>query len=238
MRASRAFQSGITPVAYALKEAERAARAKQAVGWRFSLPLLRLREVERVIVARHGPIVPDPEDTDDRPWCLDYARAAECSASAQDLYAWARRWCPWAAGAELDAIVADEGWRQWMIGADEVATMLFVSGAERQALALNTIGACDLSKAERAVAADAAKLQRDRERQEAARRAAGAVDRATYLSNSITAQEPWKAAGKSRATYYRDLKAERETGASRITLDSTTRDGLVSPPGLDLRRVA
>ena len=45
--------------------------------------------------------------------------------------------------------------------------------------------------------------ERHRKRDEARRRAAGAVDRATYEANSASRQKPWEALGMSRASWYR-----------------------------------
>ncbi len=195
--------------------------------WKFSLSLLRLREIEWVITSRHGRIIPDPFGTDDVDLCLAYARAVEASKTPQDLVEWSRRWMPWAPAAEMDRIVLQEGWRAKPVGADQVAGMICVSFAERQALGLRTIGACDVSKAERSAAAAEAKREKDRRRQAEKRRAEGRVDRQTYLENSLSAQKPWEALGISRAKYYR--QKDRETGVSPVTVDNTNRDGLVSP---------
>jgi len=58
--------------------------------------------------------------------------------------------------------------------------------------------------------------ERDRERHTARRRAAGAVDRATYEANSASRQKPWEALGMSRASWYRAGKPTPavETGSS------------------------
>jgi hypothetical protein len=60
---------------------------------------------------------------------------------------------------------------------------------------------------------------RDRKRDEARRRAAGAIDRATYEANSASRQKPWEALGMSRASWYRAGKPMLacETGSSPIT---------------------
>lgn len=57
---------------------------------------------------------------------------------------------------------------------------------------------------------------RDRERHTARRRAAGAVERATYEANALSRQKPWEALGMSRASWYRAGKPmpSRETGSS------------------------
>jgi hypothetical protein len=49
-------------------------------------------------------------------------------------------------------------------------------------------------------------MERDRERHTARRRAAGAVDRATYEANALSRQKPWEALGMSRRTWYRKGK--------------------------------
>lgn len=46
-------------------------------------------------------------------------------------------------------------------------------------------------------------LERDRVRHEVRRRAAGAIDRTTYESTSLSRQKPWDALGMSRASWYR-----------------------------------
>jgi hypothetical protein len=60
---------------------------------------------------------------------------------------------------------------------------------------------------------------RDRKRDEVRRRAAGAVDRATYEANSASRQKPWESLGMSRASWYRAGKPMPacETGSSPIT---------------------
>jgi ElaB/YqjD/DUF883 family membrane-anchored ribosome-binding protein len=65
------------------------------------------------------------------------------------------------------------------------------------------------------VSQDVAK-ERDKERHTARRRAAGAVERATYEANSLTRQKPWEALGMSRASWYRSGKPTpaSETGSS------------------------
>lgn len=221
MTISRAFKPGVTPEAFArraLLEAYRAERPDR----HFSLPLLRLREIERVVVSRHGLIIPDPEDTDDRSWCLDYARGVVCSVTPQDPFQWARRWMPWAGQTEVDSIVAQEGWRERMIGADDLAAMLFVDADERAALALRTIGARDVSKSEREAAAAVKKRERDRQSQADKRRAEGRVDRATYLEKAATANRPWEEMGICRRTWER--RQARVASVSPVSISITNSD--------------
>ncbi len=53
------------------------------------------------------------------------------------------------------------------------------------------------------IVSQAEAAERHRKREEARRRAAGAVDRETYEQSSLTRQKPWEALGMSRASWYR-----------------------------------
>lgn len=193
--------------------------------WRPSLELMRLREIEKLIRARHGSIVPDPEDTDDRETCLSYVRAAALSLAAQDIAVWCRRWAPWVRNDELTGIVAQARKRRRMMTADGVAGLLLVTWAERSQIGLNTFGACDVSKVDRKRLAKERKRHRDRTRQEAKRRAAGRKDRKSHEATSLSRLRPWEAEGVSRATWYR----RRETQVSRVDINPKG-DTLVSNP--------
>ena len=99
--------------------------------------------------------------------------------------------------AQINRVVEDTKPRR--LHADRIAKMLRVTDAERTALKLTTIGACDVSKAER--------LRRRRERhraaQQATRRARGVVPRDQYLADSFSRTKPWEALGISRRTWER-----------------------------------
>src|SRR5690606_8377461 len=104
--------------------AEKAKRNR--TDWKPSRPLMRRLEVEKVIRARHGGMIPDPEDTDDRATCLSYARAAALSLSGQDMHAWAAKFMPWAYHGEIQPFIAEAAKRRHMISADGVAGMIMV----------------------------------------------------------------------------------------------------------------
>lgn len=199
-------------------------RIKQRrIDWQPSKPLMRRVEVENIIRARHGTYIPDPEDTDDRGTCLAYIRAAALSLSEQDMFAWARRWAPWARPDEIQSFVDEASKRRHMMSADGVAGMLGVTYAERTALGLKTIGCCDLSKAERKAKAKERKRERDRNQQTAKRKAKGRQDRKSYEDQSLSRQKPWEALNISRRTWER----RRVAGLSQIDI-ITTGDTLAS----------
>jgi hypothetical protein len=181
--------------------------------------MLRLREIEKLIRRRHQGPVPDPGDTDSRDDCLAYIRAAALALSGQSMAAWCRMWAPWAAEADLLPIVSSAATRRRMMTADGCAGLLCVTMAERTALKLKTIGACDLPKATRKKLVKDRKRERDRKRQEERRRQAGRKDRASYVSESLSTSKPWQALGMSRRTWYRKGCPAVGTSPSRIDIE-------------------
>lgn len=181
---------------------------KRRSDWPFSLELLRLREIELVIKARHGSALPQTDDAD------IYIRAAALSLTAQDMHDWCRKWAPWASAQLVTSIIAEVLGRRRMPSADGIAGMLVVSMEERTRLKLRTIGACDVTKEERRQIAKDTKREQDRLRQRRKRKIQGRKDRQSYEAESVERLKPWKAVNTSRATWYR----KRETGPSRIDI--------------------
>lgn len=186
-----------------------AEKPKRLAG-RPALGVLRLREIEKVIRARYGRILPESDDD-------SVFRAVALSLTGQDLTQWCRAWAPWAlvrAEELLQPAIEEAAGRRRMLTADAAAALLGVSYAERAALHLNTIGATDVDEAARRRLARQRKRERDRQRQQRQRRDDGASDR----SASISKLKPWTAAGISRATWYRRA---RETVSSQVVYTGT-----------------
>lgn len=77
---------------------------------------------------------------------------------------------------------------------------------------INLFGITDIEQRQlRTIVSSAEAARRHCSRQEARRRAAGAVPRDEYLSGSLSASEPWKQLGMSRASWYRAGKPGLET---------------------------
>lgn len=71
-------------------------------------------------------------------------------------------------------------------------------------------------------------LERDRKRHEIRRRAAGAIDRQSYESASLSRRKPWESLGMSRASWYRAGKPavpSVETGACVLHFKATGTEG-------------
>ncbi len=191
---------------------------------------LRAFEIEAVIKARHGSIVPDVRDTDDMELVAGYLVAA--AGSGMEPLGFAGRFMPWLEAQSREMVTARRVFsrtqptakKPLFLSADDVARHMAVSLAERGTLGLRTIGACDVSADERKRLAAERKRQRDRDRQRSRRESNKTRDE--YLAGSKRATKPWEEAGVSRATWYRQNHM-RQVVANTLT-ENSIRDGLVS----------
>jgi hypothetical protein len=162
----------------------------------FNLARRRLNEIARVVMHRHGRL----PATDDR---AIYLKAAAWHLNPRDgdlhfaLENWCRRVGATLPIGQINRIVKDTKPRK--LRADRLAKILKVTDAERTALKLTTIGACDVSKAERL----RRRKERHRAAQQARRRARGDIPREQYLAQSASRTKPWEALGISRRTWER-----------------------------------
>lgn len=182
----------------------------------------RLREIERIIGARHGKLL----DTDDADLYLvpvaqahrhlDEAKHGQATADRilDRITVWAQVRTPLVTREQLLDAAREAMHRPKMGSADALATRLRLTYAERQSLRITTIGACDLNKAGRTRKQKERKRARERARAAAKRAARGAIPRAEYLAKSRSRVQPWKAQGVSRRTYYRRIA--RGGGTSQL----------------------
>jgi hypothetical protein len=102
--------------------------------------------------------------------------------------------------------------------ADQLARLLGVTYAERQAQGYRLIGAIDKSKAERKRLRQARRGKTARQRAERGRRAKGAKPREQYLTQSLARTRPWEAEGISRGTWYRRHGGVRQVRAAKAAV--------------------
>jgi len=156
--------------------------------WRRSLQTrLRMYEIETLIEHRHG----GPCDTDDG---VIYATAAApLIVDVKAIELWSEHWVPAVPRDALREIAIDALYgRLRPLSADGIALVLKVNRAERDALNLRTIGATDFGKIARAA-----------ERRRKARERAAKAYAPRPPRDSQEKRKPWKAAGISRATWFR-----------------------------------
>jgi hypothetical protein len=126
------------------------------------LTLIRMRELERLFARRYGRLLPDDAAGRDDLIVAAHHIAFLRGDVIKHIVGWARAWAPWMPSAVAERLaerVAAEP-RKWT--ADALAWRLRLSMAERTELKITTIGAFDMSKAEREV-------ERKRKRREAER---------------------------------------------------------------------
>jgi hypothetical protein len=138
-------------------------------------------------------------------WGADHAYLADPANPEISVRRWCRKWAPWLKPAELDEIVAYTQTSNKRWSDDECAAVLEVNVADRLRLRLRFIGADDDPNYE-----IRAGLQREKDagysRTYRAKHRTGRP-RGRPKSDRVPA---WVAAGaSSRATYYRNLKAEK-----------------------------
>lgn len=180
---------------------------REQSGWQFDVGVLRLREIERVVMDnRRWGVVPD----------FEVLLAVAKSGTGQRLGDWCQVFAPDTTEQEISAATAAAIGRRRMLSADECAALLGVDMEQRTRLGLRTIGAIDMTKAERQAFQREQKRERDRARQAAKREAEGRKSRAEYEAQSLSQSEPWKAIGISKRTYYRKGLHKVGTSVSRI----------------------
>lgn len=186
----------------------------------------RLRELERIIAARHGSALDtDDADTYLEPVAQTLRRIYEnkngfaTTAHVLDrLQVWAEVRTPQVSTGMLQEAAREAMQRPRMDTADVLAVRLNLTYAERTRLQITTIGACDLNKAGRIRKRKERKRARDRARAAAKRKERGVVARTIYLAQSLTRARPWEAKGISRRTYYRQLARAIGTSPSPSNL--------------------
>jgi hypothetical protein len=159
------------PADVAGKHAEIARRyARKAERKPFSLAALRIAELRRLFIDRYGGgQLPDDDAGRDDGFIMCCHIAMRPRAETR-IAAWLGQWCPWMSNQEFAAAIARAIAKPIHWRADKLAKRLNLTDAERKRLRIRTIGAVDVTKAERA----ARRRQQARERDESRRRSKGA----------------------------------------------------------------
>lgn len=160
---------------------------------------VRLRELERFFRYRYGDILPDDDAGRDDLLVAAHHIATTYRAPDRHIRAWASLWAPWLTEDELAALVRQVIQNPITWRADTLAWRIGLTDAVRTLLRITTIGAIDCNKDQR----QQRRQQKKNAGKIARRREAGAISRPEYEAASAAQNEPWKALGMSRATWYR-----------------------------------
>jgi hypothetical protein len=182
----------------------------------------RKREIERWLLGEYGrPLPDDDHGREDFAILVNEIVQAGLRDPGATANAAASAWAPWLAAGEVEQLIGREATR---FQADELADQLGVTLAQRIEYGFKTIGACDVSRAQRDEAMKQRKLDLQRERRQ---RKPGWKPRPEYEGNSISRAKPWKADGTSKPTWYRDrAKAEGDDRSVKRTRKLTSETGV------------
>lgn len=167
-----------------------------------SISTLRIADLSRLIRARHGYVLPNDAAGNAAAEIMAHHLAVLPGDPRKRTGNWLQVWAPWMTIAAADALMTEAIMRPQRWRADKLAWKLKLIEIDRAALQITTIGAIDLSKAERIKR----RKERNRLAKLAKRLAKGAKPRAQYLAASITKAKPWAAEGISRASWYRRMR--------------------------------
>lgn len=117
--------------------------------------------------------------------------------AAKHMRLWLGLWTPWLQPDDRDDLIARALWQPLRFTADRLGRELGCTDAVRTRYQLWTIGAIDVPKDQRKA------RRRERQRDQAYRRANGAKPRARYEAESLARVKPREAEGISRRTWYR-----------------------------------
>jgi len=119
-------------------------------------------------------------------------------------------WAPWMDAAEAEQLFDRINRTPCHLRkptARELGERLNLRNREREALAIRTIAAVDLTPEQLKERRKARERNRSRRR----RRTAGSRPREVYLATSLSRKKPWETKGISRATWYRQHRGRIET---------------------------
>ena len=167
---------------------------------------IRIKEIDRALVDRYGPRLPDDDEARDYFRPLIQHALLIGPERARDLVA---KRMP-----EFEDELDGESGHWW--GDDELGVYLDFTDADRTRLKTWTIGGCDFLRDSR--------IKRRRRKRRVADRARRAKAGARPQRQSAERARPWEAEGISRATYYR-----RKAEAERDTVETVSRPAILSP---------
>ena len=191
----------------------------------FNIAAIRIRELERLFVARYGQQLPDDDAGRDDIAIMAHHLANTTRGDPVDrIRRWVRERAPWVTDRDLEVLIEStlKCPRRWR--ADTLGCRLGLTVADRDALGITTIGAVDMEANERI----GLRREKNRAAQTAQRRARGVCPRQKYEAGSISREKPWEALGMSRPRGIATANRARETSPWTAHIIYYADDGPVS----------
>jgi len=164
-----------------------------------SMAALRCAEIDRLLVARYGTVLPADDAGAEDARIMAHHLALMSGDPRRRITAWTGKRTPWMAPDAAERLIEQTIAKPLRWRADKLGKLLNLVEADRRRLGITTIGAADVTKEQRA----AARKARKREAMQRRRRNAGAKPRSEYEAAAAGHGKPWEAEGVSRATWYR-----------------------------------
>lgn len=202
----------------------------------FVLPMLRLKELSRLLASRleRGEEIDFEAAVTVAAFSIEALRGMpqrkrgrHQGLDAASVNEWLRGVRIYATLEEIGDIIAPLDCRPdpnspFRLNAALAGHMLRLTREERTSLEITTMEAKDETAEARKARKAAEKRERDRERIRAKRRAKAAREGRIIGGPTMEDRKPWIAAGVSRATWYRRQAGQSETGSDRETAASPT----------------
>lgn len=169
---------------------------------KISMAALRAADINRLLMHRYGPVLPDDDAGRDDARIMCHHLALISGEVLPRITSWLARRTPWMPRDEQETLITRVFEKPLRWRADPLGKKFNLLEVDRQHLRITTIGAVDMTKAER----DAARKVRKRQAKREKRRKHGVKPRADYEAAAAGHGRPWIAAGVSKATWYRNRK--------------------------------
>jgi hypothetical protein len=168
---------------------------------------LRLRELEKLYRSRYGAILPDDDaGMEDMADALHHIPFMSGDVTGK-MMGWIQKWAPWLRNDQARALcerIVDDPQR---FEADELGYRMRLDVFERERLEITTFSAFNMPKVW--VLEDGTKHLLREAYRKAFKNRKRRDERKQRERPTITATQPWKAEGMSRATWYRKRSAEK-----------------------------
>lgn len=191
---------------------------------------LRLGNIKCLLRHRYGPTLPDDDAGREDLFELLLQVSLRIKAPTKVMRNFIQTWAPWMAEAEasefiqrIERIPPNLRYRT----AEHLGQRFNVTNAERERLRLWLIAPVDIDLAEWRKAKRRARSRLWMQRR---RREAGVRSRTAYLAVSLSRQNPWKAEGISRRTWYRRQTQMAQMAQVRGPINSNKKVHTPVPP--------
>lgn len=164
-----------------------------------SMAALRVGDINRFFVDKYCHLLPEDDAGRDDARVMCHHLVLMSGDQRSRMTSWLTIWAPWMSAGEMANLISNVVAKPIRWRADKLAARLGLKEADRARLRITTVGAIDVTKAER----EAARKDRKCQAKRVQRRAKGIIPRQEYEQRATSRAKPWVAERISRRTWYR-----------------------------------